>query len=501
MRNSIAIAPWVIALWVIALWVVALIPFAGATAADAPLPPATEKAAPTAAPLTLDEVLRSSRRHAPQILEAIARVRQAEGKALSTEGAFDTTIKAEAESRLTGYYDGQIASGTIARPIENWGGSLYGGYRVSSGRFPIYEDERFTNNFGEVKVGAVLSLLRDRLIDDRRFARGNARIDVDIAEADRLLTAIGVQRRAIAAYNLWVAAGLRLSVYHNLYKLARSRQAGLERQVQLGARPAIILTENEQNILRRETLVARAEQDLALAANALSLFLRDATGAPLLPAPARLPTDFPPPARLKTDPRASIDARPDLRQIDLRMAQATSRLALDRNALQPRLDLKVEASQDIGPIGEGGRSRVGTETKIGLSFTLPLQRRAAQGRIDQTSAEIDAIRRRRQQTEEQITAAIDALAIDVRATERLRSLAEAEHDRATTMAGAEARRFMMGASDFFLVNAREEAAADAGVRKLDAAYRQIVAHAELAAAAADLPALGLDSDVSGAKDE
>ena len=138
-------------------------------------------------PLTLSEVLDSSRRHAPQVLEAIAKVRQAGGKALTAEGAFDTVVKAEAETRLSGYYDGRIAQGTITRPIENFGGSLYGGYRVSSGRFPIYEDERFTNQLGEIKVGAVLSLLRDRVIDDRRFVRSSARIDIDIADAERLL--------------------------------------------------------------------------------------------------------------------------------------------------------------------------------------------------------------------------------------------------------------------------------------------------------------------------
>jgi outer membrane protein TolC len=165
---------------------------------------------------------------------------------------------------------------------------------------------------------------------------------------------------------------------------------------------------------------------------------------------------------------------------------------LDRNSLRPRLDMKLEASRDLGAIGEGGASRRGTEAKVGLSFTLPLERRVARGRIEQSLAEIEAIRRKRQQTEEQIIAAIDALTIDVRATGQLRTLAEAEHERATTMARAESRRFVMGASDFFLVNIREEAAADAAVRKLDAAYREIVAHAELASAAADLPTLGLD---------
>jgi outer membrane protein TolC len=184
--------------------------------------------------------------------------------------------------------------------------------------------------------------------------------------------------------------------------------------------------------------------------------------------------------------------RPDLAQIDLRLRQATTRLELDRNSLKPRLDLKVEASQDLGPIGAGGKSRSGTDTRIGLSFTVPLQQRAARGRIQATTAEIDALSRRRQQSQESIVNALDALAIDVGATDKLRSLAASERERADAMAEAERRRFAMGASDFFIVNAREEAAADAGVRQLDAAYRHIVARVELAAAAIDLEALGLN---------
>lgn len=220
-------------------------------------------------PLTLDEVLQSSRRHAPAILDAVARVRGAEGRLLSAQGAFDTVITAEASTRLSGFYDGKLLGGTITRPIENWGGSVYGSYRVSDGRFPVYEDRSFTNVLGELKVGAVFSLLRDRLIDERRFGRANATIDVELARASQLFTALGVQRRAIAAYNAWAVAGLRLTIYRDLLALAEARRGGLARQVSAGARPRILLTENEQNILRRQTLVARAEQDLAGAANLL----------------------------------------------------------------------------------------------------------------------------------------------------------------------------------------------------------------------------------------
>lgn len=455
--------------------------------ADTPLPIAPARTAP----LTLDEVLASARFHAPQVLEALARVRGAEGKLLSAEAAFDTVFSAQADTRLTGYYDGRDIEAKVTQPLERWGGYAYGSYRVSGGTFPIYEDQRYTNQFGEIKAGAVLALMRDRMIDDRRFARTMAEADIALADADRLMVAIGVQTRAIQAYNNWVVAGLRVGIYRDLLKLAEDRQQGFKRQVQEGARPTILLTENEQNILRRQTLVVQSEQALAQAAQSLSLYLRDGDGRPRVPENARLPGALPPPLRRPAQPDAMVAARPDIRTIDIRMSQARQRVALDRNAFLPRLDLKVEASQDIGGYGFGGRSRSGTESRVGLTFTLPLQQRAARGRIAQTNAELDAFKQRRRMLEDQILADVEGLNIAVTNTAKLATLAADEASRADAMAGAERRRFTLGASDFFLVNVREESAADARVRRLDAAFRMTVAHADLAAATADLESLGL----------
>ena len=88
-------------------------------------------------PLLLDEVLRSSATHAPQIVEAFARVRQAEGRALTAEGAFDTVFDVDAQSRVAGYYDGTVVEGRATRPLAGNGGPRYGGYRVSRGAYPI----------------------------------------------------------------------------------------------------------------------------------------------------------------------------------------------------------------------------------------------------------------------------------------------------------------------------------------------------------------------------
>jgi outer membrane protein TolC len=318
-----------------------------------------------------------------------------------------------------------------------------------------------------------------------------AEADVAVADADRLMVAIGVQTRAIQTYNNWLVAGLRLGIYRDLLTLSQNRQAAFRRQVAEGARPAILLTENEQNILRRQSLVVQSEQTLAMAATALSLYLRDADGRPLIPDASRLPDALQPPLPRPARPDDLALARPDLRTIDIRMKLARARVALDRNAFLPKLDFKVEASRDLGGTGVGGTPRSGTESKVGVTFTLPLQQSAARGRIAQTNAEIDAFKQRRRFLEDQIVADIGAIDIAVTNSARLTVLARDEAERAGAMAAAERRRFTLGASDFFLVNVREEAAADAEVRRLDAAFRQIVAHADWAAATADLDSLGL----------
>ncbi len=442
-------------------------------------------------PLTLEALLAASRFHAPQVLEALARVRGAQGRLLTTEGAFDTLFNANIDARPTGFYDGAEAGARLTQPLANNGGSVFGGYEIARGSFPSSQSSNNTAQLGRLTVGTLFSLLRDRDIDDRRFNRAMASADIALADNDRLLVAIGVQARAIAAWNNWVIAGQRVTVFKGLLRLALDRQAGFKRQVAEGLRPAILLTENEQNILRRQTLVVQAEQTLEQSAVNLSLFWRDADGNTLVPGQQQLPRALPLPLPVAEDVMAALENRPDLRVVDVRIAQARQRLLLDRNNFLPRLDLKAEVNQYIGDAGQGGQAYTGTETKLGVTLTVPIQQRTARGRLDQTRADIDGFAQRRRFIEDQIRIEIGGLSIAARQSRRLLGIAIDEQDRALAMANAERRRFQEGASDFFLVNIREEAAADAQVRRLDAAFRQIVAHADLAAATADLGALGL----------
>lgn len=453
-------------------------------------------AAVAQAPLTLDEVLRASLRASPQIVEQLARERQARSRALTAEGAFDTVFDVENRSRVMGYYDGAVVEGRATRPFTDNGGYVYGNYRVSRGDFPVYEDEKYTNKVGEAKVGVLYALLRDRLIDERRTRRVVAASDIDVARFERNAVEIGVQTRAVVAYQNWVVAGLRLRTYRDLLALAESRRGAIQRQVQLGAKPDILLTENDQNLVRRRALVVRSEGDFQAAANALSLYYRDAGGEPVVVDAGRLPADAGALSGVKTAATAAADpasVRPDLQGVLARVDQSLARLALAENDLRPRFDLRAEVRKDIGAEGLGGPSRTPAEAVVGFRFSIPLQNRAAKGKLAEARADIEALEARSRFLRDQIAVEVDGIGVALNAAERLAETAEQEFTLADRLAVAERRRFELGSSDFFLVNQREETATDAAVRLIEARGRIAAARADLAAATADRTALGLDS--------
>lgn len=446
--------------------------------------------------LAPEEVLAASAKHFPEILEGLANRRAVESGVEEARGAFDLVFESEGKQYATGFYNGREVGARVRQEVAPLGASVYGGYRVSDGTFPIYEDIRFTNTGGELSVGAVFSLLRDREIDERRFRITDASLALDQADLDLLLTQIGVQHKALLAYWRWVAAGRQLTVYEELLNIARDRQSGLEQQVRAGARARIFLTENLQNIARRQRLATEAEREFLAATNNLSFYYRGLTGEPQTPSRAELPplallTAPPPSAGRYDDLVGLVAARPELRALGVALARAERRVALNRNALLPRLEALAEVSTDLGSVAEGGVSRDSTDTVVGLKFSVPLQRREARGKLRRAEAELEALEQRRRRAEDQLEVDLRNILLDLETSAALVGIAAQEVDQSKTMELAERERFSSGASDFFLVNIREETAADARIRYYLAAVEARFAQANFSAIALDLGALGL----------
>ncbi|MEO0057361.1 MAG: hypothetical protein RIT17_811 [Pseudomonadota bacterium] len=475
--------------------------------AAAPAPAAAQDIAPVGDPLETalttgallpDEVLRSSALTFPAILEAFEREAAARSDQLSADGAFDLMLKGEAYDRLTGFYSGGFAKAEATQPLRPFGAEVFASYKISDGNFPTYENVFNTNQFGEVKVGALFSLLRNRDIDQRRFAIDDTRLAASQARLDVMLVQLNVQHEALRAYWRWVAAGQEIRVFEELLEIAEARQIGLTREVSEGGRARIALTENEQNLLQRRSLLEQARRDFQTASNSLGFYLRGADGRMLTPTRAMLPDlarmkAVAPVEQLVANPMSQvIQSRPELQTFRLALERANNRVALRRNDLQPKLDASVELSRDFGAVGAGGPGFDSTDTVVGLTFTVPLQRREARGRLQRAEAELRETELRQRRIADQITTEVDNILANLGAAVKLAALAEAEVKQASQMVQAERTRFRLGAGDFFLVNLREERAADAQVRAIRAELAGRLAEASYNAATMNLTALGLE---------
>jgi len=287
-------------------------------------------------------------------------------------------------------------------------------------------------------------------------------------------------------------------VYEELLEIAEARAIGLERQVRAGASPRIALTENEQNVIRRRTLLAEARRNFITAANSLSFYLRDTDGNLIVPTRDQLPDNdllgnLPDvDALLAMQRNRILAARPELRKLAIAMERARNRVALRRNELKPRLDLNAEVSRDFGPVGDGGSTFDSTDTVVGVQFTVPLQNREARGALRRAEAELRAVKLEEQRVADEIEVELDNILANLDAALELVDLAADEVTQTNAMVTAERRRFSLGAGDFFLVNLREESAADAQIRRIRADLNGRLAATSYNAATMNLQELGLE---------
>jgi outer membrane protein TolC len=260
---------------------------------------------------------------------------------------------------------------------------------------------------------------------------------------------------------------------------------------------AIFVVENRQNLLRRRALVTTAERDFRIAAIELSLFLRDDAGNPRQAVEAELPPTFPATDFTVTAPGALVDdviaRRPELALIEVDRARRENELKLAENLLKPRIDVGFKASQDLG---DRRRTQEGLEAIVDITVSIPLERRRAQGQAASARARIEQLRFDRRLQSERLTNELFKLGVAIDAAHRFVGITAAEATQADLMEQAERDRFDAGASDFFLVNLREERSADARLRNLEATLSYFLGLVDYQATIVDYAALGITDNPS-----
>lgn len=423
-----------------------------------------------AQPLRLDDVLESVSRSYPPLIAALAERDIADGEVLSALGKFDTSLRARVETDQFGFYRNERVSAGFDQPMQWWGSSFYGGWRVGDGSFAPYDGKLDTRSLGEFSGGFKLPLWRDRAIDPKRAALRQAEIGRALARLSIDQQRLLITQLATRRYWDWVAAGTRLQVAESLLDIAQKRDRFLRDSAAAGQIAAIEVLENERAILQRRSVVVEVDRLLQQTSIDLSMFYRDAAANPLLATKDQLPGQFPnaltvDEARMLRDMDSAIARRPELKRLEAQRDQLEVDRKLAINDRTPEIDLQAGFTAESG---RGNVRRGPQELKAGLVFELPFQRRTATGKLVSTEAKLRQYDQRQRFTRDQILAEVRDAASAVRAAHDRVALLRNEVRLARELEDAERSRFQLGEGTLFLVNLREQATADAANREVSA---------------------------------
>ncbi|MFV8754341.1 TolC family protein [Nannocystaceae bacterium ST9] len=443
--------------------------------------------------LALAEVLDSVSDHDPRLAAADHDIERSKGNVLSARGGFDTSLS------FLQIYEPLYKSATTRVRVEQatpfYGLTAWAGWQIGvsgmPGVTPVWDPgsagRLMSAEGGELFAGATLPLVRDGWTDRRRSDVEQSKLERERVGYFRDATQLALEAEAATAYWNWVAAGMQLEIEQQLLDLALVRNTKLTRQIELGAVDRLAGIDNKRVMLDREGRIVLAERTFQGAALALSLYLRDEAGNPVVAGADRLPRDLPTmPSPLGYDLDAeiagAIDQRPDRRAQLRSREQSDVELRWAKNQRTPRVDLSAWTSHEIGrhPFLDAGETTpLRTELFTSIFVEIPIPMREARGRIQSAEASLDIVGSELRMLDNQIGVEVADAHLAVDAAYQRALLAGQQVELTEELAQAELRRFELGEGDLLLVNLRELAIADAASAEVSAVAEYFIAKAHL----------------------
>ena len=414
--------------------------------------------------LSLDQVVNSAVKNYPKILSHYDKIKAFESDVLASKGFFDIRLKQNYSDKTRGFYDGKTYDAQIEKNMGTLGSKIYSGYRKSYGKFADYEQGQLTNNRGEFRAGAKFSLLKDRDIDENRLAVILGNLSVDEAKIELENIKMEIARDATKAYWNWFASGKILHVYQDLYQLSLNRQKQLQVRAKQGDIAQILVVENKKNLLKRKASLTKIRQEFENNCLYLSLFWRTEDGETITPKLNNLPSisqqilSVPDDKQIKKDIDLALKNRPEIKIIKVNSSKQSNELKYAKNLMQPELDVDVGVSKDQG---QGSTARSQANNYANINMSIPIQMREARGKIASAEAKLSAIKYQQNLIEDQIKVEIDQIILKLNMINETYSLILEEAKLAQLLQESEVEKFKQGASNFFLVNLREQDLANA----------------------------------------
>lgn len=404
------------------------------------------------------------------------------------QSAFDPYLEQDSFSRVAGYYDGTSLQQRVIKPLENYNASLFSEYRIADGDFPVYEQEYKTLSGGEASVGVAFSLLKGRDIDKRRVGMKNARLQAELWQAEANLLLNDFIYKGVSDYLIWYESALQVQAVQALLDNAAEREKAIATRVKQGDLAKIALTEFRANILQQKLLVEKLKQKRDGYSQALSYYWRDPQGGVIaMTNTANVPDDIEWPfwigeGQLHTL-RKQVAEHPLLTSLRVEQSQNQNKIALAKNTLLPKLDIKASIARDMGA---GAASLQETEGKLGLSFSYPLGNRKAKAEVAKEESKKRQISNKLAATAERIEQSFEQAYIYWQQAKNIAELQQENATLARELSRMEQKRFDAGDSDMFVLNARASTEIKAQMKEIEASVDLLKAELTLYKVAAAL---------------
>ena len=210
------------------------------------------------------------KKYHPLVKIANLQITEAESKLLIARGAFDPKLESYLEQKdfnKKDYYS--VFNGTLKIPTW-YGVELKASLDKNEGLY--LNPENNVPETGLLSAGIGINL-NSIIIDDRRAALKQAKIGLSLSKNTQLIEANKVLYNATIAYLNWKKAYEEFETYKEIYTLAKNRELGIKKLIQLEENAAIDGVEAQSNTIKRQLSYENAQVKLLKAKLELSIFL------------------------------------------------------------------------------------------------------------------------------------------------------------------------------------------------------------------------------------
>ncbi|WP_233188588.1 TolC family protein [Tenacibaculum sp. SG-28] len=335
---------------------------------------------------------------------------------------------------------------------------------------------------GLYSAGVSVSLAQGFLINERMAAVKKAKIFMQQTKAERELAVNTLLVKASEAYFMWLEAYQEQKIYHRFLKNAAIRLEGIKRNVVVGEKAPIDSVEAkiamQSRRLNAEQAKLKTRKAMLYASNYLwmaniPLQIQENI-TPVIPEANTIATSL----SFKTmeELEFAMANHPKIRNLESKIAALEVDNALKKNKLLPKVDLQYNfLASDVNAFSNFNTANY----KAFVNLSFPLFLRKERGDLKLNKYKLQEIKFERTTTALAINNKIEAIQTEISSLEEQTSLIEAMVVNYTLLLAAEERKFTLGDSSLFVINAREQKLIAAALKANTITVKTLLANVSL----------------------